>query len=247
MVNDFSQIASHPDREELITKILSGTSPKDLSQLLKLRYPNKDQSHLKLSVKLLKDFAESEYCNLDNQYIKDIQTVQDGGKLNKQLAESLMNNKTYKERLLEVADQELDVKKMLTGLIHVCQERTIQLFDLIQSKPESYKPDYVLLKYFETLLNMVEKFDRIINKSPDLIIQNNLSISTINDYTDILQNCVREILNEMDPNLAMEFLDKYYSKLKALNLPSTPAPLSSAEKLQQVSVLQEKVLNIDKP
>jgi len=247
MVNDFSQIVSHPDKEELITKLLSGTSPKDVSQLLKLRYPDKDQAHLRLSTKLLKDFAESEYCNLDNQFIKDLQTVADGGKLNKKLAASLMNNKTYQERLMEVADQELDVKKMLVGLIKVCQDRTEQLYDLIQGKPESYKPDYVLLKYFETLLNMVEKFDRIINKSPDILIQNNISVSAINDYTDILQGCVREILNEMDPALSFVFLDKYYTKLKELNLPTPNAPLSTADKMQQVSILQEKVLNIEKP
>jgi hypothetical protein len=238
-------IVEHPDAAEIVNKLLSGINAKDVSAWLKLKYSKKEESHLKLSVKLLKDFAESEYCNLENQYMKDLTTVQSGGKIDKKLSASLMNNKSYQERLMEVADKDIDVKKMLVGLIKVCQDRAEQVFDKIQENNSSFKPDYVMIKYFELLLNMIEKFDRIVNHSPDIIVQNNISVQAIDNYTNVLQDAVRDILGEMDPSLSTRFLDLLYDKMKELNLPPPSTPLTSDQKTQQVSILQEKVLNTE--
>ncbi len=245
-MSDFSLIVEHPKYQEIITKLLSGISPKEISNWLKLLYAKKEEAHLRLSIKILKSFAESEYCNLENQLIKDLTTVESGGKIDKKLAASLMNNKTYQERLAEVADKEIDIKQMLVGLIKVCQDRAEQVFDKIQDNPGSFKGDYVFIKYMEQLFNSVEKFDKLVNRSPDQIIQHNLSIQTIDNYTQILQESIRDTLAEMSPELAGVFLDKLYSRMKDLNLPAPIISPTTDEKLKEVSILQEKVLSVDK-
>jgi len=245
-MSDFSQIVEHPKYQEIITKLLSGCPPKEISTWLKLLYARKDESHLRLSIKVLNEFKDSEYCNVENQLIKDLTTVESGGKLDKKLAASLMNNKTYQERLAEVADKEIDVKKMLVGLIKVCQDRAEQVFDKIQDNPGSFKGDYVFIKYMEQLFNSVEKFDKLVNRSPDQIIQHNLSIQTIDNYTQILSDTIRDTLAEMSPEMAGVFLDKLYARMKDLNLPAPIIPPTAEEKLKEVVLLQEKVLTIDK-
>jgi hypothetical protein len=245
-MSDFSQIVEHPKYQEIITKLLSGCPPKEIATWLKLLYARKDESHLRLSIKILNEFKESEYCNVENQLIKDLTTVESGGKLDKKIAASLMNNKTYQERLAEVADKEINVKQMLVNLIKVCQDRAEQVFDSIQSKPESFKGDYVFIKYMEQLFGAVERFDKIVNKSPDITIQHNISMQAVDQYSTILQEAIRDTLAEMSPEMAGVFLDKLYARMKDLNLPAPIMSPTTDEKLKEVTLLQEKVLTIDK-
>jgi len=69
---DFSLITNHPNCEEIISKLVSGTVPKEVSRWLKLKYPNKDQKHLNLTIKLLKDFVNSQYLDTYNQFTNDL-------------------------------------------------------------------------------------------------------------------------------------------------------------------------------
>ena len=62
MVADFSKILSHPDKDEIISKLVTGIKPRDVSDWLKLKYSDKEQGHLRISSKILQDFVEN---NLD--------------------------------------------------------------------------------------------------------------------------------------------------------------------------------------
>ena len=56
-MSEFGLIKDHPDSKEIMSKLLSGSEPKDVAQWLKLKYSKKNQSHLRLTQKLLKEFA----------------------------------------------------------------------------------------------------------------------------------------------------------------------------------------------
>jgi hypothetical protein len=245
-MSDFSIIVEHPQYQEIITKLLSGESPKSINQWLRLKYADSNQSHLRIPVKALRAFADSEYCNIENQLLKDLANVESGNKLDKKIAASLVNNKTYQERLAEVADKEIDVKSMLVGLINVCQSRAEQIFDKIQENPGSFKGDYVFIKYMTELFLAVERFEKLINRGADMTIQHNVSVQAIDQYTVILQETIRDVLMEMNPELAGIFLDKLYERLKKTGLPAPIIPLTAEEKLKEVTILQEKVLSVDK-
>ena len=53
MSADFSKILLHPDKDEIISKIMTGVSHKNIADGLKLQYPDKEQGHLRISAALL--------------------------------------------------------------------------------------------------------------------------------------------------------------------------------------------------
>lgn len=234
---DFSAIFNHPDYNDIVSRLINGEDPKELSKSLKFKYSAKDETHLRLSTKLLQDFVDSDQLNLYSQLQGDINSVKTGSiqKVNKNFSDSLVNTKSYRERLAEIADSELDIKRNINNLVNLCNTRVEQLFDIMQSDPLKFKADNYFLRYMTELLNMLEKFDRIINKAPDQIIQHNVSIQMAERYTYVLQDAVREVLAEMDPEISMIFMEKLDKKLKDLKPPEEETQESKAKKVQLLS------------
>lgn len=240
---DFSKILAHPDKDEIISKLVNGVKTKDVSDWLKLKYPNSNQAHLRLSGKMLKEFVDN---NLDlyNTLKNDIADVKAGNKQDKKIAESLLNNKTYRERLNELADNDIDIKRVITEVVFLIRERIEQYFDKIQENPGNLKPDYGLIKWFEVLLNATEKFDKIINKAPDQVIQHNITMQAMDQHTAIFQDVIREVLAELDPEASFLFMDKMREKLSALAPPELDKPLTQEKRLAEAKILMAQAEDI---
>src|SRR5260221_3714899 len=193
---DFNRILQHPDKEEIVSKLVTGVKPKPIVDWLKLKYPEQNQTHLRLGQKVLKEFLDG---NLDLYATiqSDVQSSKNNT-LDKDISLSLKNNKTYRERINEIANKEVDIKVMLVNMETLLRDRVEQVFDKIQQNPESLKPDYVLIKYLELMMNYAEKYDKIVNQSPDQIIQHNVSVQVMDQYVVLLQNCIRATLAQID-------------------------------------------------
>lgn len=244
---DFSTILNHPDVDDIVSKLMGGNDPKSVCEWLKLKYPDKNQAHLRLSLKILKDFSTSGYENFYKQVEKDMLAVKNGDKIEKQLATSLLNNKTYQERLNEAVDVKLDLAKSFQALDILLRSRIEQVFDKIQQNPEivNGKTDYVLIKYFEQLLALLEKYDKHVNNRPDQVIQHNHAVMYFDQITAITQECIRETLAEIDQEASMLFMDKMAEKMASLKLPAEMTNSRSSnprELLAEVKVLQEDIL-----
>lgn len=237
---DYSNLLCHPDKDEIISKLVSGIKPKDISDWLKLKYSEKEQSHLRLSGVLLKDFIEN---NLDlySQLRNDIINTKDGKDVNKKISESLINNKTYKERLNELADNELDIKKILKETVFLIRERIEQVWDKVQENPSNLKPDYALIKWFEILLNSAEKFNKIVNEAPDQVVQHNVSLQLVEQHTLVLQDAIRATLSEIDPDIAFLFIEKLNDKLAKLKPAEPEKQLSQEKRIEQAKLLNSKI------
>jgi hypothetical protein len=245
MTADFSKLLAHPDKEEIFDKLTRGIKPKDISDWLKLKYPNRDQSHLRLSAKLLKDFTDNN-MDLYNVLKSDIIDTKAGKKQDKKIAESLLNNKTYRERLNELADTEIDIKRVITEIVFLIRERIEQYFDRMQENPNNLKPDYGLIRWFEVLLNAVEKFDKIINNAPDQIIQHNVTMQAVSNHTALFQDVIREVLAEMDPEASFLFMERLRERMELLEPLEEMKPLSQDKRLAEAKIIQKKVDGIDK-
>lgn len=241
-MSDFGSIVDHPNAKEIISKLISGTSPKDVSNWLKLKYSDKSQSHLRLSVKILKDFVDSGYINCYNQFSKDLAVCKSNDKIDKKISESLAHNASYKERLMEIANYEIDIRTSLNSLIKICQDRAEQVFDKMQENPGVFKGDHVFIKYMEQILNMLEKYDKMINNAPDKVIQHNVTIQTVNQYVSMFQDTIREVLLEMDPQLSMIFMEKLSNKLSNLELPEEIV-ISPEQKMAEVSAISNAIMS----
>lgn len=219
-MTDFSLVTDHPDYEEIVSKIATGTNPKDIIQWLRIKYSDKEQKHLQLNSKLLQEFIDK-HVDLDAHLKRDVLAVKTGDNSLSEykIAASLVNNKTYMERLQQLADTKVDIKKMITELVLMCRARMEQVFDRIQENPSTVKTDYVLIKYFETLFIAMEKFDKIVNNSPDQIIQVNIQNQISEQLITVFQEAIRETLTHIDAESALLFVEIITDKMTSLKLP----------------------------
>lgn len=236
MVADFSKILSHPDKDEIISKLVTGIKPRDVSDWLKLKYSDKEQGHLRVSSKILQDFVEN---NLDlyNVLQNDISGVKQN---KKEISDSLKNNKTYQERIVEIADKELDIKRLLIETGHIIRQRVEQVFDKIQENPQNFKPDYTLIKWLETLLNFTDRYQKIVNEAPDTVVQHNINIQLVEQHTIMLQDAIRETMAEIDSDMSFRFLEKLNSKMATLKSPEAQI-LSQDKKLLEAQIISNKI------
>lgn len=243
---DFSAILSHPDKDDIISKLMTGVDPKDINQWLKIKYTDKSQKHLHISIKLLQDFSKSQYTNFFTQFTDDLAAVKED-KLDRRVSESLLNNKTYRERLIEYADKKLDIEEVYINAVHIMTDRIIQVFDKIQENPGNTKTDYALIKWFEVLQNAVEKYDKHKNVAPDQVIQHNYTIQYIDQTNAIFAEVFRETLAEIDPEAALRLQDKFAEKLKKLKAPMEDKQASVDTQLEEAKVLKQFILGKEEP
>ncbi len=150
---NFDKILQHSDCQEIISKLVSGIQAKDISEWLKIKYQGKDEAHLRLSAASLKEFMDA---NLDlwSTLNKDIQTVKNGTLDTKKISSALKNNKTYQERMIDMADEEIDIKKMMKSIYVMITSRMEQVFDRIQANPENLKLIQIPPSYFSKNLTL---------------------------------------------------------------------------------------------
>jgi|LauGreDrversion4_2_1035121.scaffolds.fasta_scaffold08190_6 hypothetical protein len=210
---DFSPILNHPKRNEIVSKILSGISAKEISAWLKTLFNDKDENHLRLSQKILEQFIKSDFVNYEKHLNSELQAAQTG---DEKALSSLKNNKTWKQRVDNLLDEKVDIKDRLNKMELLVRDRMEQVFDSIQDNPNATRGDHVLIKYFEHYLKLLETYNKTINLAPDMIIQHNHTVDYIDKRTTFLQDSIYEVLEEMDPSFATTFLDKLNEKLATL-------------------------------
>jgi hypothetical protein len=222
-MSDFKKILAHPEKDKIIGKLVNGESAKDVAQYLKLKYNDKDSSHLRLSAALLEEFIDK---YLDQyKFLNKIVDDEKSGKTDKIVYESLLNNKAWKDRIAGLVDDELDLKKKIREMLVRVEVRAEQVFDKIQENPGNFKGDYVLLKYFEAITQMMNAADKIVNERPDKLIQHNISIQMVEQHSVAFQEAIRELLVELDPEISarfMELLTRKLSKLKSDDVLTSP-------------------------
>lgn len=226
---DVSKLINHPERDKIMGKLVMGESPRDVAQYLKLKFHEKDEQHLRLSAKFLKDLVD----NFDEHFTSLKQQIKNehSGKLSTKLAESLMNNKAWRERMDEEIEKEIDLKKRIQQMIHAIEARAEQVFDKIQENPGMMKGDYVLIKYFDLLINALEKADKIINERPDKLIQADITINMVEQQSFVMQEAIRMLLLELDPEISARFMEILQKLPKRMNVAGLDEQIDQVNKL----------------
>lgn len=233
---DFAKILSHPEKDKLITKLIQGDTPKDVAQYLKVKYHEKDQTALRLSSSLLQEFIDK-YFN-QYQFLDKLVADEKAGKTDKLVYESLLNNKSWKDRIAGLADQEIDFKKKVQELVVLISARAEQIFDKIQQNPDNMKPDYALIKWFELLMNTVEKANKMVNDLPDKVIQHDISVTMVEQHSVMFQEAIRETLLELSPEVSALFMDKLTVKLNGMKPNNLPLPKPKSIEIRQNELSQ---------
>lgn len=216
MATDFNKIATHPEIKTIISKLVSGESSKLVSKYLKDKYPKPDEGHLRIPATQLQDFLDS-YAD-HNGYVKKIVQRGTDSKLDKKIAESLLDTAPWKERVLEGVEKEINYIDKLNSVVTILETRAEQLFDLIQSDPENIKTDYVFTKYMEQLMIAIEKADKIRNDKPDVRVEHTYTVQMVEQQTVAFQETIRRVLERMGPEYTSIFMDMLAEEMGKLDI-----------------------------
>jgi len=211
----FTKILNHPDCQEIIAKLTSGDSSRDVADWLKNKYPdNKDHQ---VSYNSLNEFRKS-HLNVHGAVLNDIRSkladsVEQDAK--EQLVKEVKKNKTYREKCEEVIDKEIDWRYRLMQFLNVVESLFEDHFNETQKNPENYKRQYVMQGWMTTIIQMVQEI-RKMEGAPDQIVQHNVTIQTIEEQTALIQEALRQTFAEVDLETSLLLMDKYTQNLAKL-------------------------------
>lgn len=246
-----STINSHPDKEELISKLALDYKENEIHDWLASKYNSPSEKQFVLSANQIKTFKDS--------YMDIYQMIQDDVSKNKkalkidpsaELQLGLQNNLEYKNKINELAGKEIDLKRMISNLILAVETRLGQIFDKIQAdyaqNPEnmSTKLDYVLISYVESLSNSLEKlhkFTEVPEITQNNYVQNNISLQFLDENLNVFQEAIRETLSEMDIETSLIFMEKLNLKLSKLRAPREEVPMTVDMKLSEAKALNSEI------
>lgn len=239
--NLLKKIYNHPDREEIISKLTLGINADEISIWLIDKYADIGDKKLIFSGKVLKQYKE-EFLDIVKQIQNDTLAIrQEQAGIVSDMKLKVQGNSTYKAKLNDYLDKEIDIKSMVKNMILACEARASEVFDNIQNNPQGVKLDYVLIQWFNTLTIMLEKYDIIINGSPDKIIQqNHINIQILDQHIGVFSKVIREVISRLDYDTSLLFVDILNEELKKLKEHVEPI-LPIDTRLMEARKLEDKV------
>jgi len=231
MAADFTKILDHPEKTQIISKLVSGENPKVVSAYLKDKYPKPDEVHLRIPATTLQEFLDT-YAD-HHGYVKKIIQRDADSKIDKKIAESLMDTRAWRDRIVDGVKKEISYIDKLDNVLTILETRSEQIFDMIQNDPENTRTDYVFTKYMELLMLAIEKGDKIRNDRPDIRIEHTYTVQMVEQQSVAFQNAIRRMLERLGPeygSLFMDLLKDELSKMSVKDLPMQPVTPKEIEK-----------------
>ena len=244
-MTDFSKIVNHPEKQLIISKLCSGDTPKVVSAHLKTKYSKPDEGHLRIPAAKLQEFYD--VYGPKYGFIKKI-VKQDSSKLDKEIAQSLLENSEWRARAADVTDDEINLQKKLNTMLTILEARAEQIFDKIQENPGGTKVDYVFDKIMNTLLLVIDRIDRLQNDRPDIKIEHSYTIQMMEQHTVVMQEVIKKILQQMSPEYTMLFMDLMNEGMKNAqpdDLIAKVPKMNIANEHKKVDLLMDKTIDID--
>jgi hypothetical protein len=238
------KVLNNPDRDEIIAKLVLGIPTKDIHDYLKNKYTNVSEIKFVIPEKNLDSFRDN-YLDVYNTIRDDILKSKTAlaTSTEDKIDLAIKNNPTYKNRLLELAGKELDIREIVTRLCCAIETRFGQIFDSIQQDPTNIntRVDRVLLEYAEVLGGILEKYYKFTEAPAANIVQNNVTLQVVDQHITVFQNVVREILSQIDLESSLLFLEKFNEKMSKLKQPSEKDSPTTEMRLAETKLLNETI------
>lgn len=239
------KILDHLDKEEIISKLIIGISPREIHEWLKAKYTNPAEERFVLSENSIKTF-QNNYLDLYTHIKEDILKTKQNIVLSpeEQMELSVKNNKTYKEKMLELAGKEVDIKSMITNMIVAIETRAGQVFDTIQEDPRNMRTDRVLIEWFDVLGSTLEKYHKLVNNAPDQIVQHNVTVQMVDQHISVFYDVIKEVLSQMDVETSLYFMEVFNEKMSKIKPNSDKNIIPSADmRFAEAKILSETINN----
>jgi hypothetical protein len=243
--NALKKILDHPDKDEIIAKLVLDISPKDINEWLASKYTNVSEAKFVIAEKSIKTFKEN-YLDVYSLIQEDIMKskLAVATSTEEQLELAVKNNPTYRSKMLELAGKEIDIRQMAAQLCVAIETRMAQVFDEIQENPRDIntKVDRVLIDYAEVFGNILEKYYKFTEAPTDAqFIQNNVTLQFMDQHILVFQEAIREVLSEMDLESSMLFMERLSEKMAKLKAPEKEVMPNTEVRLAEAKLLNETI------
>lgn len=241
----YKKILEHPDKDEIISKLVIGISPTDIHDWLKNKYTNVSEVKFVISEKILKSFKNT-YLDFYNDMQQDLAKtkVALANGTQDDLELSVKNNPSYKQAIIKTLDNEIDIRQMVSRLIYNIENRLSQVFDEIQEDPRNIntKVDRLLIDYAEMFGNLLDKCHKF-NEVPkaDQIIQHNVTLQVVDQHISVFHDVIKEVLSQMDLETSMYFMEVFNDKMSKLKAPDPAAAPTQEMKMAEAKLLNETI------
>lgn len=238
--NIAKRFLKHPDKDEIISKLLAGISSADIAEWLRAKYNPLTEKTFIFSEKYITSFKD-EYLDFYTAMRQDLEKTKSNITATEQIQMEIQGTPAYHKALEKYTDKEVDVKLIIKKLVVNAELRLSQMFDMMQEDPYNFKPDRTIIEWFNTLMNILEKYDGVLNGSPDQInIQNNINIQVVDDHINVIFNIIKEILTKLDYDTSLLFIDMYNEEIKKIKSTS-PTQLPVETRLKEATMLSETI------
>jgi hypothetical protein len=220
----FKKVLSHPNINMIVKKLSDGIGVRKVSKILQEMYPGDKKKHI--SPVTLQKFRK-EHMKIEGdalEAIKEASKEQKLAKVKEQEHKEIKKLPSYKEKLQEAMDLHLDIRQQLANLHVLISARMEDLFDKLASGEARVDDEHSLQKYFQTYITLIERWAKYIDKVADYTVETNVNITVIEDQMALMRETVWEILQDMDPSLAVRFLERLDGKMKDMDYSTDKKP-----------------------
>jgi hypothetical protein len=238
------KILDHPDKDEIISKLVIGQPHDDIHDWLKAKYTNVSEAKFVVSQRSLKSFQDN-YLDIYNIIQTDLAKTKSAiaSSTEDELELAVKNNAAYKNILINTASKQLDVRNTIAQLCVAIETRLAQVFDQIQEDPRNIntKIDRLLIEYADTLGNILEKYYKFTESPADQVIQQNVTLHVVDQHISVFHDVIKEVLSQMDFDTSMYFLEVFKQKMSKLKSPDKAAAPNIDAQLAEVHLLSETI------
>lgn len=209
------KVLNHPNKEEMIKKLLEGDSVKEVERWLKDKYPRNRRLHV--SYMTLQKFR-AEHLNLKGDVLGDIKNRRI--EVDKEAVEAetkmvIQNSSAYQRKIDEIASNKLDVSKRLLEMDSLINSRLEFYYNLLENGG-TLREDKIFIEYINTMKGLMQDWKKYVEGVADKRIDHNININVVNEQARILKETVIEVLGEISPELITVFVERL--SLKSRNL-----------------------------
>jgi len=236
------KILEHPDKDEIISKLVSRVSISDIHEWLESKYINVGEEKFVLSTKVLTSF-QKDYLDVYNLIREDLtKTKIQRLSPEEELKLDVQGNPQYRKSLEKYLDNELDIKIMTKRALAAMESRIEQMFDMIQDDPANIKIDRTLIEWFNTLISLLEKYDTIQNGNLEQInIQNNINIQILDEHINVVYKVIKDILSRLDYDTSLAFIDMFNEEMQKIKPMLEKEVLPVEVRLTEASLMSQTI------
>lgn len=214
-----TKILRHPDKDEIIKRILDGETAISIENWIKEKYKNSASlKRLTLNKQVIAEFRQ-DYLNDIKDDAKDqlkiAQTKANNAHAKNKAATEASN--AYQEKLAEIKDDIIDVPRRILELSTLIESRIEKYFNALDGKSLDSRNDRMFNELITQQRGIVADWEKFVNKSPTERIQHDVNINVVTEQVNVLKSIVYEVLQECDPKLVPLFVSKLNSRLMDVN------------------------------